>query len=375
MWNSGIIASKHRLELEDYLNFSEVNEDYVDTGFSHSYGTGFEVEFKGVIDGTSEFICTNRDNLSGFDFYIDTNGDVSILIYGKATINLGNINLDTGFRTFKFKVAGTFPISAEFYVNDVITLNGSAFTSPVDSTTNFYLNTVLNQLGTPTDFYNSKVVWLRINGETYPFDEGSGFSVQSNNGTNGTGVTSNPLQVTYWNDSVWKKKSVGDDSQTVEPNYVGNIWGYIGQSNADGADVVANADPTYTGVIPNSFVWNEFTSQWDALEAGVNGSVGLKYNWLFPLAYKLNQNDPTTPNYFVTKTYGGTGMWNNWGVGLNYYNAFLNAFANANQTALYNKKAILWQQGEEDSKLLVNANNYEQDEADMIDGMKNSTGI
>lgn len=369
------IASTHRLELEDYLNFSAVNEDYVDTGFTHSYGTGFEVEFKGVVDGTSEFICTNRDNLSGFDFVVDTLGDVSIVVYGKGTINLGTITLDDGFRTFKFKVAGTFPIVAEFYINDVITLNGSLFTQPVDSVTNFYLNTFLDNVGNPVTFYDSKVVWLRINGETYPFDEGSGFAVQSDNLINGTGITSNLLQVTYWNDSVWKKKAVSDDSQPVEPNYDGNIYLICGQSNADGAAQVADAAAQYTGVIPNAKIWNEQFSQWDDLEAGVNGSASLLYGFIFSLAYQLNQDDPTTINYFVMKSLGGTGMYDDWGVGLPFYNGALNAFANANQTGLYYKKAILWQQGEEDSKLLANANNYEQDEADMIDGMKNSTGI
>jgi hypothetical protein len=375
----GTIASRHRIELEDFLNLSSNNSDYVNTNVSQVYSNSLEVELKAVIDGKKEFRLSNRGaengGNSGFDLYIDTLGNTSVLVYGRGTINLGTVTLNDNFRTFKFKVTGSFPCSAELYINDAITLNGSLFTQPVESTGIYYLSTQLNGSQTPTNFFDSQVVWLRINGTTFLFDESNGYTVESDQGDIGTGVTSNPLGLAYWNNSVWKKKAVGDDVPPVEPNYDGNIYLICGQSNADGAAQLADADPLYTGVIPNAKIWNEQFSQWNDLEAGVNGSASLLYGFIFSLAYQLNQHDPTTVNYFVMKSLGGTGMYDDWGVGLPFYNGSLNAFANANQTGLYYKKAIIWQQGEEDSKLLVNANNYEQDEADMIDGMKNSTGI
>jgi hypothetical protein len=373
----GIVASRHRVELEDYLNFSEVNEDHFNTMVSKTYVDSLDVEFKGVINADNQFYATNRDFLNGFAFVIDNTGAASILIYGKGTINLGTVVLNDGFRKFKFSLTGAgFPLTAELYIDDVLTLNGSLFSSFVNSTADFYLNTLINDIGTPTNFYNGKIVWLRINGTTFPFGEGSGFASESDQGDVGTGVTSNPLQLTYWNDSVWKKKKVGDDAPPVEPNYDGDIYLLIGQSNMDGAALVADASPQYKGVIAGSKIWNDQFSQWDDLEAGVNGSAGLAYGLIFSLAYELNQQDPAKTNYFVMKSLGGTGLYDDWGVGLPFYNAALNSFANANQTGLYNKKAILWQQGEEDSKLVANSGTfYENRESAMIDGMKISSGI
>ena len=152
-----------------------------------------------------------------------------------------------------------------------------------------------------------------------------------------------------------------------------DIYLLIGQSNMVNGDNVANADPKYTGVIPNSKIW--VTDHWEDLEAGVNGSVTNNFNSIFSLAYELNQANPTKVNYFVMVGQGGTSMQFAWKVGGTLYNEAISTFDTANATGDYNKKAIIFQQGEGDSKDESFSLDYESLQSAMIDGIKAATGI
>ena len=205
-----------------------------------------------------------------------------------------------------------------------------------------------------------------INDIIWKCNENGGFDLTSETG----GVTvlgETDLNLAYWNSNVWK--------EAINPQVpqVNNIYLLTGQSNMDGTGVVADAQAKYKGVIPNSFVW--WNGVWQPLEAGVNGSVSDLFNPMYSLAKELYDYNPNVKNYFVIKALSGSGMYDSWGVGLLLYNSAISAFNSAVVTDVFRNKCIIFQQGEADTKDIINANNYELAEEGMITGIKNETGI
>ena len=215
----------------------------------------------------------------------------------------------------------------------------------------------------PYDLYS-----FNINNDVWGMNEGQGFNIYSEGGNiELIGGTDNPSGLTYWDSDVWTEYT------PIPNNPNKDLYLMIGQSNMDGAAEVADASNQYKGKIPNAFVWWDF--RWQPLEAGVTGSRIDKYGPTYALAKKLYDNDPTKLNFFVMEAQGGSGVWDQWGIGLSMYNEAVTQLNRAKQGFSFALKSIIFQQGEEDSRLQVHADAYEVDEAAMIAQMKIDTGF
>lgn len=164
-----------------------------------------------------------------------------------------------------------------------------------------------------------------------------------------------------------------------EPSHPDILIGMIGQSNQDGRGELSDLPSYLQNPITGADVWTG--SSWSAIQAGVNCSTQLLVGPVFELVYRLVEEFPNRRIRVVHVAKGGTELnpdpnddWDP--VTGEMYAQFISDY-NAAKASLNNyvELAIFWHQGEADSVNLTYANNYEQNEIDLINALKNDTGI
>ncbi len=149
---------------------------------------------------------------------------------------------------------------------------------------------------------------------------------------------------------------------------VGDVFGWIGQSNQDGR--MTNGQ-SYTGTAASVYdedgAWKNLQSNYQAPGAG-----GFS---VLPLLASLIETETGVPVAFVSQTQGGTGLVApnaDWSQGGAQYSAFITTVANS---GVNNLKAFLWYQGERDIVNGTAETTYQLAEAAMLEDLQADTGF
>lgn len=150
---------------------------------------------------------------------------------------------------------------------------------------------------------------------------------------------------------------------------VGDVFGWIGQSNQDGRFI--DAQP-YTGAAASVF---DQDGSWENLTSGyLSPDASGRYSVLPRLA-SLIEADTGVPVGFVAETLGGTGLIapdDEWAQGGANYTNFINT---VNSSDINDLKALLWYQGGHEVHYPVSQSTYETAEQTMLNNMQADTGF
>lgn len=158
-------------------------------------------------------------------------------------------------------------------------------------------------------------------------------------------------------------------TDTTSDIRVGDIFGWIGQSNQDGRLTNGQA---YTGTETAS-VFDE-VGLWKNLLSNYK-SPNNNYYSVLPLLASLIEAEQGVPIAFVCETEGGTTLCPptaNWSKGGTNYEAFI---ATVKAAGINDIKAFLWYQGEQDVANSVARATYSATESLMLDNLQTDTGF
>jgi hypothetical protein len=174
------------------------------------------------------------------------------------------------------------------------------------------------------------------------------------------------------------------DTKNLYGLYTGRLYKWIGQSNMDRADELANLTAGQAalynngpisianGYDANCYVW--WNDEWQLLEAGVNGvNFGSGgeipyFGPIYPFAVAESAKYPGEDLFFVMNAVPGTNLELNWSSpGGNQWINFKTKYEQAiSQLIVTTHMPVYWGQGEADSQVLSYANNYETNEDDFM---------
>lgn len=157
-------------------------------------------------------------------------------------------------------------------------------------------------------------------------------------------------------------------TDTVSDVRVGDVFGWIGQSNQDGR---FGSEQPYTGQAASVF---DRDGSWLNLTSGYQSPVASGHSVLPRLA-SLIEAKSGVPVGFVAETQGMTGLVApdpDWAIGGSNYNYFINAI---NDSGVNNLKAILWYQGGREISNGISQSVYEVAEQGLLNNIQSDTGF
>lgn len=158
-------------------------------------------------------------------------------------------------------------------------------------------------------------------------------------------------------------------TDTVANVRVGDVYGWIGQSNQDGRLTNGQA---YTGTNPAS-VFDE-DGAWENLTTNYQAPSATGYSVL-PLLASLIEANQSVPVGFICETQGATTLCpptSHWSKGGTNYNAFI---ATITASGINDLKAFLWYQGEQDVANSIARATYSTAERLMLDNLQADTSF
>jgi hypothetical protein len=134
------------------------------------------------------------------------------------------------------------------------------------------------------------------------------------------------------------------------------VYLMAGQSNMDGAGLVAGLQPPYSAPQPGVKFWNNKTSDWAALQPGIGANTSAEFGPELSFGYAMHTAFPDDAICLIKYAVGATSLaydWNPNGSGWCYNNfkATANAAIDRLSAAGYSPEiaGMLWMQGESDA--------------------------